>query len=525
MPTPTIDLLKQSSRMTMHSHVASDITGLDLSGYVEVAGDTMTGGLTIQPATDTLTALVVNDKDANNIFTVDSINNRVGIGTASPAHRLDVNGSIGINGKRMLHDAQVFGGFTGTMIVGDGGQSLTYVSADNGYYNTLVGLGAGYSLTTGRFNTVIGNDALNKATTGFSNVALGTLALYNTTTGGINVALGREALYTNSTGGSNSAFGYAALYKNTSGSFNMAIGRQSMYENTTGGYNSAIGYQSLYYNTTGTYNTAIAASALLACTTGSHNLALGYQSGRYQADGSTALQTPNNSLYLGAYTRGKDNNDNNSIVIGYQAIGLGANTAVIGNSSITLTAIQGNLGLGTTAPTNLLSLGGNAARTFWLERHTTSNTAGNILTITAGGATSGATDKAGGALVLQGGLSTGSAESGVTIQGCVAGASGTTDGTQTTAIQVLGNKIGFFTATPVVQQTELTDELTTITHTAPGTPDYAIQDLVDSSAGATFGFATKDEGNSVLAVIANLQARVNELETKLTNYGLLIDAD
>ena len=32
--------------------------------YVEVAGDTMTGGLTIQPTTDTLTALVVNDTDS-----------------------------------------------------------------------------------------------------------------------------------------------------------------------------------------------------------------------------------------------------------------------------------------------------------------------------------------------------------------------------------------------------------------------------------------------------------------------------
>jgi hypothetical protein len=74
-------------------------------------------------------------------------------------------------------------------------------------------------------------------------------------------------------------------------------------------------------------------------------------------------------------------------------------------------------------------------------------------------------------------------------------------------------------------QTELTDELTSITHTAPGTPDYALQDLTDSSAGATFGFATKDEGNTVLSVILNLQTRVNELETKLTALGLLVDAD
>jgi hypothetical protein len=83
-------------------------------------------------------------------------------------------------------------------------------------------------------------------------------------------------------------------------------------------------------------------------------------------------------------------------------------------------------------------------------------------------------------------------------------------------------KLGFFGATPVAQQTELTDELTTITHTAPGTPDYAIQDLTDSGG---YGFVTADEGNTVLSVIANLQARVNELETKLVALGFLADAD
>jgi len=83
-------------------------------------------------------------------------------------------------------------------------------------------------------------------------------------------------------------------------------------------------------------------------------------------------------------------------------------------------------------------------------------------------------------------------------------------------------KIGFFNATPVVQQTELTDELTSITHTAPGTPDYAIQDLTNSSG---YGFVTKDEGNTVLSVIKNLQTRVNELETKLTALGFIADAD
>jgi len=63
----------------------------------------------------------------------------------------------------------------------------------------------------------------------------------------------------------------------------------------------------------------------------------------------------------------------------------------------------------------------------------------------------------------------------------------------------------------------LTVQLTSITHTAPGTPDYAIQDL---TAAGPFGFVTKDEGNTVLSVILNLQPGFKKLETKLkiTDY-------
>jgi hypothetical protein len=78
--------------------------------------------------------------------------------------------------------------------------------------------------------------------------------------------------------------------------------------------------------------------------------------------------------------------------------------------------------------------------------------------------------------------------------------------------------LGFFGATPVTQQTELTDELTTMTVTSPAIPDYA-------SDNGTIGFSTVNEFRTAIKVIANLQTRVNELETKLTAYGLLVDAD
>lgn len=65
------------------------------------------------------------------------------------------------------------------------------------------------------------------------------------------------------------------------------------------------------------------------------------------------------------------------------------------------------------------------------NRHTTSNTAGNTLTVNAGGATSGATDKAGGNLILSPGISTGTARDQINLKGYTwATASGTSDNTQ-----------------------------------------------------------------------------------------------
>ena len=69
------------------------------------------------------------------------------------------------------------------------------------------------------------------------------------------------------------------------------------------------------------------------------------------------------------------------------------------------------------------------------------------------------------------------------------------------------------------QGAALSAQLTSITHTAPGTPDYAIQNLVQNTG---FGFATADEGNTVLSVILNLQTRLAEVEARLEGVGLVI---
>jgi hypothetical protein len=79
---------------------------------------------------------------------------------------------------------------------------------------------------------------------------------------------------------------------------------------------------------------------------------MGIQSARYHADGSTALTTPSNSVYIGFQARGFNNSDNNSIVIGASAVGLGANTTVIGNSSTIQARVFGALTANSFIPTS-----------------------------------------------------------------------------------------------------------------------------------------------------------------------------
>lgn len=93
---------------------------------------------------------------------------------------------------------------------------------------------------------------------------------------------------------------------------------------------------------------------------------------------------------------------------------------------------------------------------------------------------------------------------------------GTSTGTQigTATTQLLG----FYGATAVNQPDALTAQDTTIIFSAPGTPDFAIQTLTQTSP---FGFVNSNEAQTVLQVIANLQTRVQEIENRLEELGLV----
>ena len=210
-------------------------------------------------------------------------------------------------------------------------------------------------------------------------------------TGYYNTAIGADALYANTTGYRNTAIGGSALRSNTTGADNFGMGYYALYSNTTGLCNSAIGTGALSFNTTGQLNTAIGNYALYTNTTGYYNTAIGADAGRYQADGSTALTSPYRSIYIGYNSKGKDNSDSNSIVIGYNAIGVGANTVVLGNDSITKTILKGNvmIGLNANTPTARLHL---AAGTAAASTAPLKFTSGTLLTAEEAGAIEFLTD-------------------------------------------------------------------------------------------------------------------------------------
>lgn len=214
------------------------------------------------------------------------------------------------------------------------------------------------------------------------------------------------------------------------------------------------------------------------------------------------------------------------------------------NIAFYINGVNKRIGIETNTPSYDLSFLGNTARIISPERRSTSTYEGLGISILAGGAKSGETDKAGGDLILGSGIATGSGSSSILLKTATAGGAGTTDRTPTTKLTLNGStltfadaynivfdtstgtkigtatsqKMAFYNQTPCDQPAPLTLQLSSLTYTSPVTPDYAIQDLTQTTP---YGFVTSDEAQTVLSVIANLQTRVQELEDRLEELGLV----
>jgi len=133
-----------------------------------------------------------------------------------------------------------------------------------------------------------------------------------------NIGIGADALRgaTDATDSQNTAIGSAALLA-CSANGNTAIGWQAMLSNITGGNNTAVGKSALNNNTSGNNTVAIGLNAGSTYTGGLSNT------------------SPDQCVYIGDLSEANTANSDNEIVIGYDAIGSGDNTATIGNESVT----------------------------------------------------------------------------------------------------------------------------------------------------------------------------------------------
>ena len=292
--------------------------------------------LYINTFTDRTDAVQVRQSDNTTVvFDVDTLNQRVGIGTATPTQKLDVNGDALVNS---IH----------------------------------IGLGNN-ALST---NTVLAVNGLSINTTGTQNTAVGYLALAANTTGSRNTAVGWNALPVVSSGNSNTAVGGNALALDTTGSQNSAFGRGALQAITTGGNNNGFGVLALGQLSTGGNNIALGNSALNV-SNGSNNVALGVLA-------SITQTTASNNTVLGYNTGGGITTGSNNTIIGANVNGLSttlANTVIIadGSGNRRLYADStGNVGVGNTAPAQKLDVTGTIRQSNAISCALQTNASGDI---------------------------------------------------------------------------------------------------------------------------------------------------
>ena len=257
----------------------------------------------------------------------------VGIGVTGPEQKLHVAGDTKIQGVVIVNSAN------SSLYIGSSttGQNST----STGSRNVVIGPSAFTSNTSARYNTAVGHAAMQDTTTGNFNSVLGNKGLEKNIDGSYNVAVGNQSLNFNTNSSNNTAVGYRALYKVQSDS-NTGIGQNAL--------------SSLESSTSSNDNTGIGQDALNKITSGQRNVGVGVAAGQKYGGGNNNLITANDSVFIGADSDAGGDNQTNQIVIGYNAIGLGSNTAVLGNNNITTTQLKGNVGIGTDNPAYLLDV-------------------------------------------------------------------------------------------------------------------------------------------------------------------------
>ena len=352
---------------------------------------------------------------ANNALVLGSINGvngatasvNVGIGTATPAYALDVEGGqINASGGLCIAGSCLASWPAGGIVAVGSSPSFGTVTATSFSGGSFSGSGAGLTalnpanIAAGTASiSITGNAATATtaataatatnalalgglapsayATTGpntfmaTQTIGTGNLGLPNTVSSGAsgvitfggspfvhnfgtqNTFVGQGAGNFTMTGYSNAAGGFAALYSNTAGSNDTASGASALFSNTQGSNNTADGAYALVKNTTGLQNTASGEQALESNTTGDNNSASGYDA---LSNSTTAFDnTANGAFAMDLNTTGVYN-----AALGFEA----GTTMTAANANLTgsyNSFVGANSGPGTsTQLTNATAIGANA---------------------------------------------------------------------------------------------------------------------------------------------------------------------
>lgn len=162
--------------------------------YVRTAGDTMTGALVLNPATDTTAFLRINDADGGQpVFVVDTTDEQVGIGIANPFEDFVIykdSPTMSIHATGTVNTGQIYFGDSGDSdagrIVYDYAKDyLSFYTADtqravlSGSYLHVYGTISGSSLAVSRSATISGALLVKNSITSKGSVSGSTIAGFN----------------------------------------------------------------------------------------------------------------------------------------------------------------------------------------------------------------------------------------------------------------------------------------------------------------------------------------------------------
>jgi hypothetical protein len=184
----------------------------------------------------------------------------------------------------------------------------------------------------------------------------------NSTSGYNNTSFGYLALRDVTSGHSNLGIGVAALLKTTTGIYNLAVGTSALENNVSGNYNTAFGVSSLYL-ATGSDNTAIGSNSLAATTSGDKNVSIGTESMFNNTTGSSNIAL---GYVAGRYISGGSANQTSGTSI---YIGQDTRSSADGNTN---EMVFGHTAIG--QGSNTVTLGNSSITKTFLRGNTMVNT-------------------------------------------------------------------------------------------------------------------------------------------------------